>query len=97
MESREGLLEQLQRLVDSKANDAVKLAYLSQEELDEIDQMDLGAVTEFKRSGNGSVEIKFVDRVAALRWLMERSGEEKTGERFFQWLEEHSGDKGGPE
>lgn len=75
---RDGVLRRLERLADQKANDAVKLAFLSQEQVGEIDRMDLSALTELKRHGNGAVEIKLVDRVLALDKLCEiskRSGE----------------------
>ena len=36
--------------------------------------MDLSAVAEFKRNGNGTVEVKFVDRVKALSALYDMLG-----------------------
>ena len=61
----------LRRLARGRANDAVKLAYLTEERLEEIDRMDLSALTEFKRHGNGAVEVKFIDRAAILERLLE--------------------------
>lgn len=67
---RQRLLRQIQRLSDTKVNDAVKLAYLSQEQMELIDQLDLTALTEFKRSGNGAVEMKFNDRMKSMEKLL---------------------------
>ena len=69
----------LRRLARGRANDAVKLAYLTEERLEEIDRMDLSALTEFKRHGNGAVEVKFVDRAAILERLLELEDGETGG------------------
>ena len=86
---RRALLEQMGRLACAKVNDAVKLAFLDGERMDEIDNLDLSALTEFKRSGNGAVELKLVDRAAVLERLVELSGgREDKAEAFFQALKE---------
>lgn len=85
-EWREDVLRRLERLARQKVNDGVKLAFLSQEDLEQIDRMDLSGLTEFRRHGNGAVEVKFVDRVAALEKLYEFSGQ--SGEGFQRFLEE---------
>lgn len=93
---RDQILEQMGRIADGRVNDAVKLAFLdselSREQLEEIGQLDLGALTEFKRSGNGTVEIKLVDRMAALEKLAALLGDggEEKAERFFRDLEERA-------
>ena len=69
--SREELLRQMQALALARVNDAVKLAYLSGEDWDAIDSLDLSALTEFKRSGSGAVEIRLTDRMQALEKLMD--------------------------
>ncbi len=71
---REQLLEQMRTLACAKVNDAVKLAYLPEEERDAIGKLDLSALTEFRRSGAGTVELKFADRMKALERLLELSG-----------------------
>lgn len=68
---RDDVLRRLERLADLKANDAVKLAFLSEKQVRDIDEMDLRALTELKRHGNGAVEIKLVDKVLALEKLCE--------------------------
>lgn len=81
---REALLEQMGKLACAKVNDAVKLAYLPEEERDAIGRLDLSALTEFRRSGAGTVEMKFTDRMRALERLLELSGPsgEEQLERF---------------
>ena len=73
-----------------EVNDAVKLAYLPEEERDAIGRLDLSALTEFRRSGAGTVEMKFTDRMRALERLLELSGPsgEEQLERFLQRMEE---------
>ena len=100
---REALLEQMGRLACAKVNDAVKLAYLPEEERDAvklaylpeeerdaIGRLDLSALTEFRRSGAGTVEMKFTDRMRALERLLELSGPsgEEQLEQFLQRMEE---------
>lgn len=74
MESWEEVLRQVEKLAESRVNDAVRLAFLTGEEMELLDGLDLSAVTEFKRNKDGGVEIKFVDRLAALQWLLEQKG-----------------------
>ena len=88
--SRDILLEQMQRLACAKVNDAVKLAYLPEEERESIGRLDLAALTEFRRSGAGTVELKFTDRMKALERLLELcgpSGEEQL-EQLFRRMED---------
>ena len=71
---REQLLEQMRALACAKVNDAVRLAYLPEEEREAIGKLDLSALIEFRRSGAGTVELKFADRMKALERLLELSG-----------------------
>ena len=64
---REALLEQMGKLACARVNDAVKLLYCEQAPGD-LAALDLGNVTEIKRSDKG-VEIKFLDRLKALAML----------------------------
>lgn len=72
MESCEEVLQQIETLALSRVNDAVRLAFLGGEDLAVIDKLDLSSVTEFKRNKDGGVELKFLDRLSALQWLLER-------------------------
>jgi len=83
MRRRERILQEARRLAQSRANDAVRLAFLEPGEIGELEGMDLAAVTEFRRHGNGAVEIKFIDRLAVMRWLME-SAETEPWKEFYQ-------------
>ena len=88
--SRDILLEQMRRLACPKVNDAVKLAYLPEEERESIGRLDLAALTEFRRSGAGTVELKFTDRMKALERLLELSGPsgEEQLEQLFRRMED---------
>ena len=68
------LLEQMRKLACAKVNDAVKLAFLPEEERDTIGRLDLSALTEFRRSGAGTVVMEFTDRMRALGRLLELCG-----------------------
>ncbi len=85
---REAVLRKLRQMAEGKPNDAVKLAYLSEEQLGEIDRLDLTALVEFKRSGNGAVEIKLVDRTAVLERLLELEESTAGGAALLRMLEE---------
>ena len=63
--NRRAVLEQMMALAAGAANDVVKLAYLTQEQTQEIDTLDLGCLTEFKRNSSGAVEVKLTNRGAA--------------------------------
>lgn len=71
------LIRQMQDLARARVNDAVKLAYLSGEELEVIDRLDLTALTEFKRTGSGAVEVKFADRLKTMEKLLALSQEDR--------------------
>ena len=78
--NRRAVLEQMMALAAGGANDVVKLAYLTQE----IDTLDLGCLTEFKRNSSGAVEVKLTDRAAVLEKLLEQlKDEENRGAAAF--------------
>lgn len=76
-------MKELLRLARQRSNDAVKLAYFKEADAARLDGMDLGALAEFKRRGNGTVELKLVDRMAVLEKLVELSGGEQGGMEAF--------------
>ena len=94
--NRETVLQQMMELAAGAANDAVKLAYLTEEDREQISELDLGALTEFKRSSNGTVEVKLADRAAVLGRLLEQLKEEENAApaAFLQALDQLDG--GGP-
>lgn len=77
MVSRAEVLGQMMTLATHPVNDAVRLAYLSEDSQEEITKLDLTGLTEFKRNANGTVEIKFTDRMTVLEALMNRLEEEQ--------------------
>ena len=82
------ILRRLEQLAAGRVNDAVKLVYLDEASRDEIDRLDLTALTEFKRSASGAVEIKLSDRAALLERIYRLMQEdEDAGEAFLRALE----------
>ena len=75
----------LKKLAESSPNDAVKLLFLGQDDLSAVDGLDLSLLSEIKRSPNGTVELKFIDRVAVLKALaeLEQSGAGEGGSAGF--------------
>ena len=61
----------LKKLAASRPNDAVKLLFLDEEDPGLLDGLDLSLLTEMKRSSNGAVEIKLVNRLDIIRELYE--------------------------
>lgn len=84
MEGWEAVLRQVEKLATSRVNDAVRLAYLTGEDMGVLDDLDLSPVTEFKRNKDGGVEIKFIDRLSALQWLLEKQGGAPEAEKLRQ-------------
>ena len=93
---RGAALRALKRLARGRPNDAVKLAYLPEEALETLSGLDLGCLTEFKRSSNGAVEVKLTDRAAVLVKLLEQLKDaEGTGTAAFLEALDQGGEKGG--
>lgn len=68
-QSREEILEALRKIAMSNPNDAIMLALEGRECY--VKGLDLWGVSEIKAGGNGSMEIKFADRVKAISLLLE--------------------------
>ncbi|MCI8916119.1 MAG: XRE family transcriptional regulator [Oscillospiraceae bacterium] len=68
---RQELISYLRRLAKWKNNDVVKLAFLEQEQIGQVDRLDLSGVVELRRNANGTFEAKFVDKVRVLAMLRE--------------------------
>ena len=96
--TREDVLGQLWRLASGRANDVAKLVFLESEELENvIEKMDLTAMAELKRCGNGAVEVKAVDRLRALELLLAlldgaKEGGDDGAVSLYQALEAHAGE-----
>lgn len=74
---RKELLGYLRKLAKWRNNDVVKLAMLSPDNMDFIDQLDLSGVVELKRNANGTFEAKFIDPVRVLAMLRELMDDKK--------------------
>lgn len=74
------LVAYLRKLAKWKNNDVVKLAFLEQEDVEQVDRLDLTGVVELKRNANGTFEAKFVDKVRVLAMLRELMEERRDGE-----------------
>ncbi len=87
---REDILRRMWKLANARVGDAVRLACFPAEEWRGVEQLELDAVTEFKRGSNGVVELKFSDRARLLERLLDaadHSGEEQV-DRFLQAMEQ---------
>lgn len=94
--SKGKILQQMCDIAQVRFNDVVRLAYLTEEQADQIDGLDLTALREFKRNSSGTVEIKLTDRVEILEKVMQlmNAGEMSQAEQFLQNFVEQ-GQKGG--
>lgn len=79
----------LSKLAASVPNDAVKLLFLDDEDLSVLENLDLFLLSEIKRSPSGAVEMKFVDRLAVIKELMElkKSDADSTQDSFYAALD----------
>jgi len=87
---RTQILKRMWKLANAGVGDAVKLACFPEEEWGALGELDLDALTEFKRGSNGVIELKFADRAKLLERLLDaadHSGEEQV-DRFLRAMEE---------
>lgn len=85
------VVNRIGNLAFGKSNDAVKLVFLDSECVEELNELDLSMVSEVKRSSNGAVEVKLLNRIALLELLATLVGplEKKGGEAesFFSAMD----------
>lgn len=76
--SRDAVIAQLERLAFYRPNDGIRLAIEGEAD---VRRLHLEGVSEFKRHGNGTVELKFFDRIKALELLLalQQEGETPSG------------------
>lgn len=90
-EKKSPLKTYLQRLARARPNDAVKLAFFSQEDAVKISRLDLSLVSEIKRSATGATEIKLIDKAGILAALAQIEKEERLeksqGNSFYDALD----------
>lgn len=92
---RSRLLSQIEELAQCEVNDAVKLAFLGEREVEKIDELDLKPLTGFKRSDKGGAEVQLIDRVSVLKLLVELSAgqEREQAAEFFKAWEKRAGEQ----
>ena len=67
---RKKIIKILTGIVFGKPNDILKLVYMEPEDVPRIlDGLDLTMLSEIKKSANGAVEIKLVDKLEAIKIL----------------------------
>lgn len=81
--SKDAVLSRMMALAIHPVNDAVRLAFMTAESMEDIGKLDLTGLTEFKRNANGTVEVKFTDRMLVMQALLDRMAEEKDGAAAF--------------
>ena len=76
------------RLAFGKISDAVSLLYMENPSREQLEHMDLFMVSEIKRPKDGSMEIKFFDRLKALEKLESKQEEENGVQSLFDAIDE---------
>lgn len=71
--SREEIIQYLEKLVFYRPNDGIRIAFT--DEPSDLKNCHLEGISEFKRYANGTVEMKFLDRLKALELLVRLQGE----------------------
>lgn len=68
---RQTVLDRLAHIAFGNSNDSVKLAFVDNDHFDSVlDSLDLSLLSEIKRSPNGAVEVKLVDRLKTIELLL---------------------------
>ena len=80
---KKNVIKLLGEIALGRSNDVVKLAFMNPDENGcGIDELDLKMLSEIRRSTNGSVELKLLNRLEALKTMLEavdgEPGEEAT-------------------
>lgn len=91
---RRELLEQARELVFNKGADAAALAFRGdggrEAAAAELSEMDLSALSSIHRVANGSVELKFIDRIKLIELLLAACDDRRadgSGDGFIQALD----------
>lgn len=77
---QQDVARRLAELAFGRANDCVRLVL---EESPKLGRLDLSLLSEVKRNDKGTVEVKLVDRLQALKLLAELTGEEEADMEAF--------------
>ena len=69
---KKDIVKRLGEIALGRANDVIKLAFMDPGDAGfEIDGLDLTMLAEIRRSANGSVELKLISRLEALKTMLE--------------------------
>ena len=96
--TRSGVVKKLEKLAFGSANDVVRLALADPEgQTADISQLELTQLSELRRKADGSIEVKLVDRLAAIGLLLEVLGGAQKAEDMDRFLSalQGSADAGG--
>lgn len=87
----------LRRLAFGSACDCVKILFKDDISDDELETLDLFNISEIKKAKNGSIEIKFFDRLKALEHLSvcENTRSENSAQPFFEAIRKGANAIGG--
>ncbi len=91
------IIKGLRDIASGRANDIIKLAFINPEENPHlIDGLDLTLLSEVKRTDKGAFEIKLLNRLDALKILLEELGrtESEKAEEFFGALDDAAKKRG---
>ena len=78
---RKNVLDRLGEIAFGSSNDAVRLAFSATEDGEGVlDGLDLTMLSEIKRSPNGAVEVKLIDRLKVIELLLRELDEPKRTE-----------------
>lgn len=81
----------IKKLASASINDAVKLLFMSGDDMDKLDGLDLSLLSSVKRTPEGTVELKFVDKLAVLTKFSDISRqqlfESENGVNFYTALD----------
>lgn len=96
--SNADIIRQAADLAFGKSNDIVRLVFLENGQEDKINRLNLNLVSEIKRSGNGAIEVKLLNRLEIMRFLAELM-EDKTqsassAAAFFAAIDDAAGKLG---
>jgi len=85
----------LEKIAYGKVNDAVSLLFTDEADIASLREMDLYSIAEIKRQKGGAVEIKFYDRMEAMKCLRELEEKGESGSPLYRALEKCADSFGG--
>ena len=76
---RQLALKKIYELAFGQSRDAIKLLYLSDEDIEALEGLDLRQVASMHRAANGGIEVKLVDKPRLIQMLLEATAGEQGG------------------